>query len=342
MPEPGVSELATMTLRNRSGKLADSVTRNNAVLTRLNSRGRIRKFIGGGRTIMQELEYANNSTYKRYSGYEVLNIQPSEVFTSAEYPIRQAAVAVSISGLEMLQNAGEEQSIDLLSSRIDNAERTFRNGLAYDVYSDGSQPNQIGGLQAAIPVDPTTGVYGGIDRAQWDFWRNQRFRAVTDGGAALSPANVYQYMTQLYVRCTRGADRPDLIVTNNDGWVTYNQSLHAIQRITNTETDLGKSGFMNLKFMDSDVVLDGAYQGATGDGNTFGPGGAGAVGGVPDTRMWFINSDYIHWRPHRDRNMEPLDPNRFSVNQDAMVKLIGWAGNITLSGALFQGVLTNT
>jgi len=342
MVAPNVSEVATMTLRNRTGALADSVTRNNALLTRLNGRGRIRKFIGGGRTILQEIAYQNNPTYKRYSGYELLNIQPAELFTSAEYAIRQAAVAVSISGLEMLQNSGEEQSIDLLSSRIEYAERTFKNGLSFDIYSDGSQPSQIGGLQAAVPFDPTTGTYGGIDRAVWDFWRNQRFRAITDGGAALSPANVYQYMTQLYVRCTRGNDRPDLIVTDNNGWTVYNQSLHAIQRITNTDSDLGKAGFLNLKFMDSDVVLDGGYQGTTGDGNNFGVGGVGAVGGVPASVMWFLNSNYIFWRPHRDRNMEPLDPNRFSVNQDAMIKLIGWAGNLTLSGAIFQGVLTNT
>jgi hypothetical protein len=105
MASPGVSEVATMTLRNRTGALADSVTRNNALLTRLNGRGRIRKFIGGGRTILQEIAYQNNPTYKRYSGYELLNIAPAELFTSAEYPIRQAAVAVSISGLEMLQNS---------------------------------------------------------------------------------------------------------------------------------------------------------------------------------------------------------------------------------------------
>lgn len=47
------------------------------------------------------------------------------MFSAAEYPIRQAAVAVSISGLEELQNSGEEAIIDLLESRIMNAEDTF-------------------------------------------------------------------------------------------------------------------------------------------------------------------------------------------------------------------------
>jgi hypothetical protein len=38
--------------------------------------------------------------------------------------------------------------------------------------------------------------------------------------------------------------------------------------------------------------------------------------------------------------MVPLDPNRFSINQDAMIKLIGWAGNLTLSNRFLQGVIT--
>lgn len=29
------------------------------------------------------------------------------------------------------------------------------------------------------------------------------------------------------------------------------------------------------------------------------------------------NTKYLHWRPHSRRNMVPLDPDRFSVNQDA-------------------------
>jgi hypothetical protein len=56
--------------------------------------------------------------------------------------------------------------------------------------------------------------------------------------------------------------------------------------------------------------------------------------------FYFLNTNYIYLRPHRDRNMVPLDPDRFSVNQDAMVKLVGWAGNMCLSNAFLQGVMT--
>jgi hypothetical protein len=84
----------------------------------------------------------------------------------------------------MLQNSGKEAVIDLLSSRIKNAERTFMNGLAYDVYSDGTATGQITGLQALVSTAPTSGTVGGIDRATWVFWRNIAYSAATDGGAA--------------------------------------------------------------------------------------------------------------------------------------------------------------
>lgn len=340
MPSPGLSEIVTTTLRNRSRKLSDNMLRNNAVWTRLNSRGNVKPF-GGGRTIVQELEYANNTTFKRYSGYDVLNIQPSDVFTAAEFPIRQAASAVSISGLEMLQNAGREQVIDLLESRIKNAEKTMQNGMSYDCYQDGTQTGQINGLKALVSSTPATGIVGGIDRATWTFWQNQEFASTTDGGAAFSSANAYSQMLAMYTKLIRQSDRPDLILSTDAAWRAYNESLHAIQRITSTDSDVAKSGFLSVKFMDCDVVLDGGFQGAVGDGGTWASGGISAAGGVPSgVNMYFLNTNYIYLKPHRDRNMVPLDPDRFSNNQDAMVKLIGWAGNMCISNSFLQGVLS--
>jgi hypothetical protein len=93
--------------------------------------------------------------------------------------------------------------------------------------------------------------------------------------------------------------------------------------------------------MQADVVLDGGYQGQTNDPLPYETSAStNALGGVPSSFMYFLNTNYVHWRPHSMRNMVPLDPDRFSINQDAMVRLIGWAGNMTLSNAFLQGVLS--
>lgn len=319
MTSPNLSEIVTTTLRKRSKKLADNVSDNTALLSRLKEKGNNR-LIGGGRTIVEELEYAENSTYKRYSGYETLDIQPSDVFTAAEFNWKQAAVAVSISGLEQLQNSGQEKLIDLLESRIKNAERTMMNNLSGDVYSDGTATNQIGGLQSLVADDPTTGTVGGINRANWSFWRNQTVDFTTDVGGASTSSNIQTGMNMLYLECSRNKEHPDLIVMDNEYFREYWESLSANQRFTNDK--LTGTGFDNLKFMQADVVFDG-----------------GLGGDCPAQHGYFLNTNYIKLKTHRDRNFAPLDPDRFSTNQDAMVKLIGWAGNMCLSNAELQGVL---
>jgi hypothetical protein len=320
-PSSLISEAAVLTLRSRTKKLADNVGKNNALLGRLEEKGRI-KLVSGGREIIQEIEFAENGTYKRYSGYEQLNVAPSEVFTAATYNYAQVAVAISISGLEMLQNSGKEAVIDLLDARISNAEKTIRNGIALDIYSDGSADGgrQIGGLQLLVADSPATGTVGGINRALYPFWRNISFDATTDGGAAATTANIQDYMHRVWLQTVRGTDRTDLICSDANYYRLYWGSLTPLQRFTSPK--MAELGFQSLKYQDADVVLDG-----------------GVGGGCPTNHMYFLNTDYIHWRPHADRNFEVLQPDRFGVNQDAMVKLIAWAGNMTLSNAFLQGVL---
>lgn len=319
-PSSTMTEIVTTTLRNRTGKLADNVTKNNALLNRLKKKGKV-KTVSGGRTIVQELEYAENGTYKRYSGYEALNISPSDVFTGAEYNYAQAAVAVSISGLEMIQNSGEEAIIDLLESRIGNAERTLTNNIAIDCYSDGTADGgrQIGGLQLLVPAVNTNTV-GGINAGTYTFWQNIAYSSLTNGGAAASAAVMQRYMNSVYVQLVRGADKPDLIVADNNYWRFYLESLQAILRVTDGET--ADAGFPTIKYMTSDVVLDGGFG-----------------GGAPANSMYFLNTDYIFFRPHVDRFFAPLGDDRFAVNQDAMVKLVGFAGNMTVSNRRLQGFL---
>jgi hypothetical protein len=50
------------------------------------------------------------------------------------------------------------------------------------------------------------------------------------------------------------------------------------------------------------------------------------------------NTKYLFYRPHRARNFNSIGGDRFSTNQDAVVRLMGWAGNMSCSGAQFQGV----
>ena len=315
MAFPNVSDIIATTIESRTKKVADNVTKNNALLQRLSQRGRIKPF-SGGRLIYEELSFAENGNAGWYSGYDLLPVAAQDVLSAAQFDIRQAACPVVISGLELLQNAGPEQMIDLLSSRIDVAESTMRNLVCGGLYSDGtgSGGKEITGLNAAVPMAPNTGTYGGIDRATWTFWRS---KLVDVANTSAIQANFNTMWAQL----VRGADRPDLIIVDNTVWSAYTASLQAQQRFTNAET--GGLGFPTLKYMDADVVLDGGIGG-------FCPAGTG----------FFLNTDYLRFRPHSARNFVPLSPNkRYSINQDAEVQILAWAGNLTTSNASLQGVV---
>lgn len=318
MAFPNVNDIVATTIENRSKKNADNVTKNNALYSRLSQKGNI-KTIDGGSVIFQELLFAENGNAGWYSGYDLLPVAAQDVISAAQYDIKQAACPVTISGLEQLQNSGREQMTDLLEGRLTACEATMQNLLAGGAYSDGTAAGgkQIVGLDAAVPVNPAAGIYGGINRAVWTFWQSK----TTTLGAAVTNLTVQGAMNTMWASLVRGMDRPDLIIMDTVWWGAYMASLQAIQRFTSP----GKAnlGFPSIEFMDADVVLDG-----------------GIGGFCPAKTAFFLNTKYIFLRPHARRNMVPLAPNkRYAINQDAEVQILAWAGNMTSSGAQFQGRL---
>ena len=330
-----ISDIIATNIQSRTGELADNVTNNNALLRRLKDRGNVKTF-SGGNVILQEIAYNDSTTSNTnsYSGYEVLNVSQNSPISAAQFSITQYAAAVSISGLEMIQNSGKEAIIDLLDGRMMVAEAQLANRISGDLYGDGTgnAGKNLTGLAAAVPDAPSSGTYGGINRATYSFWRSVSFSGVTNGGAATSAANIQSYMDSIAVQLIRGTDKPDLIVADSNYYRLYLQSLQSIQRISNEGSGMAGAGFASLKYfgagMASDVVLDGgigssSYNSGSGNAN----------------HMWFLNTKYLMFRPHKDRNFVPIGGERQAVNQDAIVKLIGFAGNLTSSGPQFCGVL---
>lgn len=320
-----VSDIVATTIQNRSRQIADNVTKNNALLAKLNQRGNVKPF-GGGNLILEELSFAENGNAGFYSGYDLLPVAAQDVISAAEFNIKQLACPVVMSGLEMLQNSGREAFIDLLEARINVAEATMANKLAESVYSDGTGAGgkEVTGLDAAVPSDPTTGTYGGIDRATWTFWRSKVYDfSAAPGTPTPGSTTIQAGLNALWAQLVRGSDRPDLVILDNVYWSYYMASLQAQQRFTDPST--GSLGFPTVKFMDADVVLDGG------------------IGGYIDPSTGFmLNTKYISMRPHRDRNMVALSPSRrYAINQDAEVQILAWAGNLTCRGAQFQGRIQN-
>lgn len=318
-PNAIFSELVTTTFRKHSKDIKDNVSKNNALYRRIVDKGNYRKE-DGGLTIVEPLDYAANNTYQRYSGYDVLNVGASDVITAAEYQWRQIALNVTASGQELRTNSGSSKIIALVKARMKNATRTFKNNFSADMYSDGTLPNQITGLQAMV-ADTGTGVIGGIDSSVWTFWQNkvQSAAAPIQGGGAIVPSatTMEALMLPLWLQLVRGDDQVDLIVTDTNYFTFYETSQVSLKRYTDATSASG--GFVILKYKKADVMFDGGS-------------------GIPANRMYFLNTDYLGLCVHRDADLAVMDDMK-PYNQDASVTPILWMGNMVCSNRSLQGVL---
>lgn len=322
MAFPNLSDLAASTIEHRSKDIADNVTQHNAALLMIKKTGGVSPF-SGGTFINENLSFAENGNGGSYSGYDTLATGAQDVISAAQFGFAQYAVPVSFSGREKLINASKEQIFDLVEARVKVAEATMENLLNRHIYLDGTGNNgkNLTGLAAAVPLANTTGVYGAIDRASNSFWRNKKYQASVDGSGVATPSTILAQWNAFMTSLTRGTDKPNLIVASPSVFAIYEASLQAMQRVT--DSDIGNAGFTTLQFQGIPVVFDTA------------------ASGIGANVAYFLNTKYLKWRPHKDRNMVALE-DKSAVNQDATVKTLAWAGNLTCSNASLQGIYSNT
>lgn len=323
MAFPNLSDLAATTIEYRSKDIADNVTQHNAALLAMKKSGGFSTF-DGGTFINEQLSFAENGNGGSYSGYDTLPTAAADVISAAQYSFSQYAVPVTFSGRETLINSGKEALIDLVEARVKVAEATMQNLLNRHFYLDGTggSGKNITGLAAAIPLANGLGTYGGISRVTSTFWRNQKYQASVDGGAvaATGTALINQWNT-FVLGMTRGTDRPKIILASPAVYSLFQSGLQVMQRVS--DSSMADAGFVTTQFQNIPVVFDTN------------------AAGIGAQSAYFLNTDYMKWRTHKDRNMIALD-DKNAVNQDSTVKTLVWAGNLTMSGPQFSGIYSNT
>lgn len=317
MPSPSAifTEMVTSTDRTWGSKVTDNVTKHNLLLRVLKDKGKI-KSVGGGIEICEPLEYAENSTVQRYAGYDTLNVNASDVLTTAKYNYRSIALHVTASGQELLQNMGEEQMINLVKARKENALKTAANFMSQEIYSDGSLAEQINGLAALIQTNGQ-GTVGGINSATFPFWRN-KFLEIT-GSNAWNSTNIVGFMNTLYYQLTRGVDTPDLIIMSQDFYSAYESSQQQLQRYS--DADKAQAGFITLKYKKADVWFD--------DNANF---------STTAERAYFLNTDYLSLVQNKHAAWK-MDEEKKPTNQHAVVIPMYWMGNLVCTNRSLQGVM---
>lgn len=313
--------MVTTTLQNYHQTIYDNVTNNNALLARLKASGNVR-VITGGRTIVTPLAYAEED-FKWYSGVDPLPRTLKETISEAEYSPALAAASITLSGEDLTKNRGREAILNLLEGKIANAERTLENNIGRGLYSDGTLPKQIVGLDALVSETPATGIVGGINAATWAFWQNQ-----IDTMNLTAPADVparfeviRSKMNRMWLKLTRGRDKVDLILADDLSYDAYEAGLQDNQRYTSSA--MGGLGFTSLKYKTADFVYDSTASGM--------PAG-----------LFMLNTDYMKFEIYRGRNFQPLNLPDSTPDMDAITRHIAFMGALTLANRALQGRIIRT
>lgn len=329
-------------------ELFDNIFKESAFLAFMRQSNAVKKQDGGER-IALPLMFGKNETVKSYSGYETLDTTPQEGMTTAFYEWKELAGTISISRKEERQNSGEARIINLLESKIKQAEMSMSEELntqllqgtvsgatfvpgnsAKDMYPLGYF------LRKANATDPTTGGnVGNISGATESWWRHKTAvadSASTDAGnsfalSVTSYAGLKAAMHRMYNYCGRGGGGfPDLCIADQVTFETYENALD--QQVRYTNQSMGDMGFDTIKVKGATAVWDELVPDIdNGDTDT-----------SDDGTAFFINTKFYHLVIDSMTDMV-VTPFIEPENQTAKTAKILFMGNAAVSNLRKHGVL---
>jgi hypothetical protein len=309
-----LGEIVATTLRKRNPQMADNITNHNALWYTLDQKGHI-KDASGGRTLVEPIAYAENSSAKWYDGYETFTItEQADQIDAAEYDWKQLGGFAMISGIEQIKNSGKHAALNLIKSRIEVLEMTLQNKAGAAVFANGtgSSGKEFGGLQLLVADDPTAvGTVGGIAQNTNAFWRNQ----VDGTAAAITSSTVKGRFNSMWLNTIRGKDKVDLVVADSVVYTAYEESLQDQQRFGDSK--MAAAGFESLKYKTANVVYDDQ---------------------CPADHAYFLNTRYLYMQCAPSRKFS-VGKERQIENADYTVIPVWLAVNMTCSNRALQGVI---
>lgn len=323
------------------GKVEDQITSSTKLLFFYRKSGNWKGVGSGGDKLRVSLMY-ELAPADSYSSYGQIDVTPQDGMTSAFFDWRQAATAVSISGLEEFKNRGTERVFDLLKERtiqsVLGLEDLFSKGMlrgqasidSTSITSPRTSPVNgstfIDPLPLLIEYSPSSTV-GSISATTETWWANQ-----SADSTATSYAAFLTELRHMYNLCSKGGGAakgsPNAHLTDQSTYELYEAALAAAHRNPSyTSADIP---FENVSFKGKPVVWDEYVPDAKNDDVT--PTGS-------DAGTWYmLNTNYLGVSFDKSNNFTVGDFVK-PENQDAKTALVLWYGTHWVSNRRKQGVL---
>ena len=270
--------LLSTTLNKFRKTMVDNIFKDSVVLSFLRQSDAVER-VNGGERIQTPLMFGDNDTVETHGGYSIIDTTPQEGITSAFYEWAEVAGTISISRLEERKNSGEGRMLNLLKSKIQQAEMTMSEKLNNDIvlgtvssstFVQDTADNGAYGIQPLgyffrklNATDPTTTNVGNIAAASESWWRSRSANIGSNGTQTGNDfaLNVTTYagmkaaLRRMYNYCSRGTGgSPNAVIMDQVSFETYENALDVNIRFQNTS--MGELGFDTLKLRGATVMWD--------------------------------------------------------------------------------------
>lgn len=294
------------------------------------------KLIDGGEKIFFPIMQAKNTTVQAYSGYDTLDINPTDPFSAAEYDWTSIAGSVNMDNERLDKNRGDAVKLfDLMKGMMDNLKVSMQEKVNTLLLQPRSGKNPWG-LLDLIKDDPTTnpsyGNLGGIDVTAADgaFWKNQQVNQASAAFGTDQTGTGSQNLRKLIRNCTFGVERPNLIIAGEAAFEALENSLLNQIRygaaVSKKEELLANAGFQTLMFKGIPVVMEKTVDTVR------------SAAGLTGSAFYAINTKYMKLYGMKHRWFEPSSVKE-PVNQDTQVMHLITRCQFTTDSRRSHGVL---
>jgi len=295
------------TLENSRKKLIMASLKSNALMAWAFSSKRV-EVETGGYNITNPLTVGRNPTVGSYEYYDPVPVVQTDEFTKVEYTWSRIAGSVIISDQEEDENKGDTAVFKLMKAKMEVLEESIKEKFASYLYGAGTGTDPQG-LEVLIPLDPTTGSLGGLNRASEQQWRTSSY---VFGSGAITSSNIEEVFDDVLMDLTLKGEKPDVIFCGRDLYRTYRAAVRDKLVINLGELKKGKGmvdlGFSGISHDDIPIIYDED---------------------CPVNTMYFINSKYLRVHMLSGVNMRVKNLTA-PWTTDAVGKRIVWQGQFCL------------
>lgn len=209
------------------------------------------KKLSGGKQIKIPLTY-DKLQGGSFSGLDTFDISRQDITNSALFDWKNYYVNVTVTFDDETENAGPEEMVDLVVTKLENAQMTIQDDLGDDLYGDGTANGSkvLTGLLALFNTTTTT-AYGDIQQADMAKWS----ASVTTTSEAFTSPVIRTMRTNAKVG-DGIMDKPRLIVTTDTLFDNWLNQLQAHQRMASPQA--AKAGFDGVQLLDqAEIFSDG-------------------------------------------------------------------------------------